>query len=411
LKRVVVTGMAGLSPIGNDWETVKASFHAMRGGVKPQPDWAQYKGLNTQLGAPIVPYTMPPERFNRKNMRSMGIVAKYAVASADLALIDAGLRDDRDFLQSGGVGVAFGSSTGSPDAVGDFAHMLIDKTTENNTPTTPNRRLPHSTSVNVAVYFGLRGRVYTTSTACTSGSQAIGLAYEAIRDGRQVAMVAGGAEELTPTEAAVFDTLFATSCKNQDPEHTPRPYDRDRDGLVVGEGAGTVILEELEHAKARGARIYAEVVGFGTNCDGSHVTQPYAPTQAICLKLALDSAGLDPGAVDYVNGHGTATGHGDIAETTSTREVFGRRVPISSFKGHMGHTLGACGALEVWMSLKAACDGFVAPTLNLDNVDPECADLDYVMGGVRKFQPEVIMSNNFAFGGINTSLIFKLWRE
>lgn len=411
MRRVVVTGMAGLSPIGNDWDSVKASLFAMRGGVKPQPDWAQYQGLNTQLGAPIVPYTLPPERFNRKNTRSMGIVAKYAVGAADLALIDAGLRDDVEFLQSGRVGTAFGSSTGSPDAVGDFAHMLIDKTTANITATTYIRMMPHTTTVNVAVYFGLRGRVYTTSTACTSGSQAIGLAYEAIRDGRQDAMVAGGAEELTPTEAAVFDTLFATSCKNQDPEHTPRPYDRDRDGLVVGEGAGALVLEELEHAQARGARIHAELIGFGENCDGNHVTQPYAPTQAVCLKLALESAGIDAGAVDYVNGHGTATEHGDIAETTSTREVFGRRVPISTFKGHMGHTLGACGALEAWMALKAAADGFVAPTLNLDNVDPRCGDLDYIMGGVRKFQPEIIMSNNFAFGGINTSLIFKLWRN
>jgi 3-oxoacyl-[acyl-carrier-protein] synthase II len=407
---VVVTGMAGLSPLGNNWAEVKAALEGMRSGVKVLPEWAQYQGLNTRLGAPLAPYRFPPERFSRKDTRSMGTVARYAVAASDLALADAGLLHDKSFLQSGRVGVAYGSSTGSPDAVGDFAHMLFAKTTANITATTYIRMMPHTTSVNIAVYFGLRGRVYSTSTACTSGSQAIGLACEAIREGHQDAMLAGGAEELSPTEAAVFDTLFATSCKNQDPEHTPRPYDRDRDGLVVGEGAGTLVLEELEHARARGARIYAEVLGFGSNCDGSHVTQPSAPTQAACLRLALDSAGLDPGAVDYVNGHGTATEHGDIVETIATREVFGRALPFSTFKGHMGHTLGACGALEAWMALAAARDGFVAPTLNLEHVDARCADLDYIKGAVRKFQPEIIMSNNFAFGGINTSLIFKLWR-
>jgi 3-oxoacyl-[acyl-carrier-protein] synthase II len=406
----VVTGMAGLSPIGNSWDEVRANLQAMKGGVQRMEDWAQYKGLNTQLGAAIPPYTLPPDRFNRKALRSMGRVAQLATAAADLALAEAGLRDDKAFLGSGRVGVAFGSSTGNPDAVGDFAHMLIDKTTDGITATTYIRMMPHTTSVNIAVFFGLQGRVYTTSTACTSGSQSVGLAFEAIRDGRQDAMIAGGAEELTPTEAAVFDTLFATSCKNQSPDSTPRPYDRDRDGLVVGEGAGALVLEEYEHAKARGARILAEVVGFGTNCDGVHVTQPNAPTQAICMRLALESAGLDSGAIDYVNGHGTATEHGDIAETTATREVFGRPVPLSTFKGHMGHTLGACGALEAWMSLKAAAEGWVAPTLNLNHVDPRCGDLDYIMGAPRQFQPGILMSNNFAFGGINTSLIFKLWR-
>lgn len=410
MKRVVITGMAGLSPIGNSWETVRANLQGMKGGVQRMEDWAQYKGLNTQLGAPIPPYQMPPDRFPRKALRSMGRVAQLATAAADLALEQSGLRQEKDFVQGGRMGVAFGSSTGNPDAVGDFAHMLINKNTDGITATTYIRMMPHTTSVNIAVYFGLQGRVYTTSTACTSGSQSIGLAFEAIRDGRQDAMIAGGAEELTPTEAAVFDTLFATSCKNQSPESTPRPYDRDRDGLVVGEGAGALILEELEHARARGAKILAEVIGFGTNCDGAHVTQPSYPTQAVCMDLALADAKLDSASVDYVNGHGTATEHGDIAETTATRKVFQRRIPLSTFKGHVGHTLGACGALEVWMSLRAADEGWVAPTLNLKNVDPRCAELDYVMGAPRALKPGILMSNNFAFGGINTSLLFKLWR-
>jgi 3-oxoacyl-[acyl-carrier-protein] synthase II len=249
--------------------------------------------------------------------------------------------------------------------------------------------------------------VYTTSTACTSGSQSIGLAYEAIKDGRQDLMIAGGAEELTPTEAAVFDTLFATSVKNNDPTHSPRPFDKDRDGLVVGEGAGAAILEEREHALARGARILAEVIGFGTNCDGTHVTQPSAATMAQSMRLALADAGLSPDAIGYVNAHGTATEHGDIAETTATRAVFGRPVAISSLKSYMGHTLGACGVLESWMTLGMQKEGWVAPTLNLANVDPRCADLDYVQGEARPLRTEIVMSNNFAFGGINTSLIFR----
>jgi 3-oxoacyl-[acyl-carrier-protein] synthase II len=180
--------------------------------------------------------------------------------------------------------------------------------------------------------------------------------------------------------------------------------------LVVGEGSGALILEELEHALARGARIHAEVVGFGTNCDGSHVTQPQAETMAEAVQAAVDDSGLDPSEIGYVNAHGTATEHGDIAETRATRKVFGRPVPISSLKSYFGHTLGACGALEAWMSVGMMNEGWMAPTLNLDNVDERCADLDYVRGDVRELSMGAVMSNNFAFGGINTSLIFKKWR-
>jgi 3-oxoacyl-[acyl-carrier-protein] synthase II len=369
-------------------------------------DWTQYRGLNTLLAAPAKPHELPAEVYPRKVLRSMGPVARMAVRVTELALREAGLYGD-PLLRGGRAGVAYGSSTGSPEAIGDFANMLINKTTEAISATTYIRMMPHTTSVNIAVHFGLQGRVYTTSTACTSGSQSIGLAYEAIKDGRQDIMIAGGAEELTPTEAAVFDTLFATSVKNNDPTHSPRPFDKDRDGLVVGEGAGTLILEEREHALARGARILAEVAGFGTNCDGTHVTQPSAATMAHSMRLALADAGLSPDAIGYVNAHGTATEHGDIAETTATRAVFGRPVAISSLKSYMGHTLGACGALEAWMTLGMQKEGWVAPTLNLANVDPRCAELDYVKAEARPLRTELVMTNNFAFGGINTSLIFR----
>lgn len=409
MKRVVVTGMAGISPLGCDWASVRERLRAGLGAVVRMPEWEQYRGLNTLLAAPAAPFELPPKDYPRKATRSMGRCSLMAVRASDLALRDAGLHG-HPVLGSGDAGVAYGSSTGSPDAVGDFARMLIEKSTDGITATTYIRMMPHTSPVNIAVYFGLKGRVYTTSSACTSGSQAIGYAYEAIKTGKQLVMVAGGCEELTPTEAAVFDTLFATSTANASPESTPRPFDRDRDGLVVGEGAGTLVLEELEHALRRGARIHAELAGFGTNCDGAHVTQPSAETMATAVRMAVEDSGLAVEEIGYVNAHGTATEQGDITESKATEMVFRRPVAISSLKSYMGHTLGACGALEAWMSIGMLQEGWVAPTVHLDNVDPRCANLDYVRGTWRPLETGAVMTNNFAFGGINTSLIFKRWR-
>jgi 3-oxoacyl-[acyl-carrier-protein] synthase II len=265
----------------------------------------------------------------------------------------------------------------------------------------------HTTPVNIGVFFGLKGRVITTSSACTSGSQGVGYAFEAIRAGAQDIMLAGGAEELCPTEAAVFDTLYATSTRNDQPDSSPRPFDRDRDGLVIGEGACTLVLERRDHALARGAKIYAEIVGFDTNADGAHVTQPSPETMQRVLEMALANAGLSPDAIGYVSAHGTATDRGDLAESHATYNVFGENMPISSLKSYMGHTLGACGALESWLASEMMNSGWFAPTLNLDNVDPECATLDYIRGAGRDLDVEYVMNNNFAFGGINTSLIFR----
>jgi 3-oxoacyl-[acyl-carrier-protein] synthase II len=285
--------------------------------------------------------------------------------------------------------------------------MLLSKTLDGITATTYIRMMGHTAPVNIGVFFGLKGRVYTTSSACTSGSQGIGYAFEAVRSGAQDLMVAGGAEELCPTEAAVFDTLYATSTSNDHPETAPRPFDRDRDGLVIGEGACTLILERRDHALARGAKIYAEIVGFETNSDGAHVTQPSSDMMQRVMQLALDSADLDAGAIGYVSAHGTATQRGDIAESHATRNVFGEHVPISSLKSYMGHTLGACGALESWLAIEMMNNGWFAPTINLENVDPECAELDYIVGDGRELDVEYVVNNNFAFGGINTSLIFR----
>jgi len=321
-------------------------------------------------------------------------------------LEDAGLLDD-PLLKSGWLGISYGSSAGTPRAIGDFGKMIEEKTTKGINATTYIKMMEHTAPVNIGVFFGITGRVITTSSACTSGSQGIGYAYEAIRSGRQRAMIAGGAEELCATEAAVFDTLFATSVRNDAPHTTPSPFDAGRDGLVIGEGAGTLILEDLEYAKARGATIYAEIVGFGTNSDGCHVTQPNPDTMKIAMEMALADAGLPPSAIGYINAHGTGTQHGDIAESHATAQVFGNKMPISSLKSYMGHTLGACGALEAWASIEMMQEGWFAPTINLKQVDPACADLDYIIAEGRKLECEYVMSNNFAFGGINASLVVK----
>ena len=326
-----------------------------------------------------------------------------------MALQEAGLLRD-PLLRSGQVGISYGSSSGSPDALGDFSQMLVKKTTVGINANTYLKMMSHTAAVNIGVFFGIRGRVIPTSSACTSGSQGIGYAYESIKFGRQVAMIAGGAEELNPSQAAVFDTLFAVSGRNTSPEATPRPFDRDRDGLVVGEGACTLVLEDLNHARARGATIHAEIVGYGTNSDGTHVTQSNAETMRVAMELALEDAGLSPEAIGYINAHGTATTHGDIEESVAVFKLFGKRTPISSLKSYMGHTMGACGALEAWITIEMMKTDHYFPTINLETVDPACADLDYIRGEGRILNCEYVMSNNFAFGGVNTSLIVRRWR-
>ncbi|MFZ5844138.1 MAG: beta-ketoacyl-ACP synthase [Pseudomonadota bacterium] len=407
-KRVVVTGMAGITSLGSDWDSVAANLRAGKSGIRYMPEWERFDGLNTRLGGPVTDFTVP-EHYSRKKIRSMGRVALLGTVATERALKDAGLLDDPQ-IKDGRMGISYGASAGSMEPVKAFGNMLSTGSMAGITSSSYIQMMAHTAPVNIAVFFELKGRIITTSSACTSGSQGIGYAYEAIKYGKQKLMVAGGAEELTGAEAAVFDTLFATSTRNDTPELTPRPFDKDRDGLVVGEGAGTLILEELEHAQARGAKIYAELVGYGCNSDGAHITQPEAETMAVAMKLALDDADLPPSAIGYVNAHGTATDRGDIAETAATASVFGNAMPISSLKSYFGHTLGACGAQEAWLSIEMMNRGWFAPTINLVNRDERCAELDYIVGNGRELQTDYVMSNNFAFGGINTSLIFKRWR-
>ncbi|CAD2267826.1 MULTISPECIES: beta-ketoacyl-ACP synthase [Pseudomonadaceae] len=406
-RRVVVTGMAGITSLGSDWTSIEANFSANRSGIRRMAEWDRFTELNTRLAGPVDDFSVPPH-WTRKQLRSMGRVSRLSVLAAERALADAGLLEDAS-IRDGRMGVACGSSTGSTEEIKAFGNMLLNSVADGLNANSYIRMMPHTTAANISIFFGLTGRVIPTSSACTSGSQGIGYAYEAIKFGRLPLMLAGGAEELCATEAMVFDALYATSLKNDAPHTSPRPYDSGRDGLVIGEGAGMLVLEELEHALARGATIHAELVGFGSNADGQHATKPEQLTMRRAMELALEDAGLAPAAIGYVNGHGTATEQGDIAETQATQALFGSGMPISSQKSFLGHTLGACGALESWFSIEMMNRDRYIHTLNLDEVDPRCGDLDYLRGAPRTMQHEYVMNNNFAFGGINTSLIFRRW--
>lgn len=405
-KRVVITGIGALSAFGREWTSVQTSFAAKHNAVRYMPEYEEFTELEARLAAPLAAPYVAPQHWTRKQLRSMGLVAQYTVDAAEQALAQAGLLGDACIL-NGNMGVAAGSSSGSPADILDLG-LMLSKLPNRFNANTYVRMMPHTTAANVEIFFGLTGRLIPTSSACTSGSQGIGYAYEAIKYGKIPMMLAGGAEELSASQVLVFDSLYAASRRNGQPETTPRPYDCDRDGLVIGEGACMMVLEELEHAQARGATIIAEIVGYGANSDGSHITRPEMATMQRCMELALTDAGLPAGAIGYVSGHGTATEQGDIAETQATANVFGH-IPLSSQKSYLGHTLGACGALESWFSIEMMRNNWFAPTLNLDNVDERCGEVDFIRGDGRTIETEFVMNNNFAFGGVNTSLIFKRW--
>lgn len=400
----MITGAGNISSLGSKWSEVSERLKSGQNSVQYMTDWDQYPELKTRLGAPVLDFELP-DHYRAKQKRSMGRVSQMAVLASEIALKDAGLHGDA-ILKSGNVGVSYGSATGSSDAALEFFGLLEGKSMSRINTTTYIRMMSHTAAVNIGVMFGTQGRMYTTSSACTAGSQGVGFAYEAIRSGQQVAMIAGGAEELCPTQAAVFDTILAASLSNQEPSSAPRPFDRDRDGLVLGEGATTLILEEYQHAKQRGANILAEVVGYGTNTDGGHMIRPRQATMEKVMQLALEDAALSKEQIGYVSAHGTATEHGDIAESAATYSVLGEK-PISSLKSYTGHSLGACGAFELWATINMMNEGWFAPTVNLNQVDDQCAPLDFIQHEIRAIDTEIVMSNNFAFGGINTSLIVK----
>lgn len=409
MKRVVVTGVGAITAFGRSWHEIKTAFQRKQNAVKTM-NWSdKYPELEAQLGAPVPDYT-PPPHWTRKQLRSMGKVAQLCVDAAENALKSADLmigHEINPMLKDGRMGVACGSSTGSTKDIQDLG-LMISGLPNNFNANTYIRIMPHTTAANIGIFFGLSGRIIPTSSACSSGSQGIGYAYESIKYGMSQLMLAGGGEEFCPSEVYVFDSLYAASRNNDNPRKTPRPYDKRRDGLVIGEGACIFVLEELEHALSRKATIIAEIVGYGANSDGSHVTRPQKETMQRCMALALKDAALKPTQIGYVNGHGTATEQGDIAETLATEAIFGH-IPLSSQKSYLGHTLGACGALESWFSIEMMRDGWFAPTINLDEIDERCGKLDYIRGNGQEIRTDYVMNNNFAFGGVNTSLIFKRW--
>ena len=404
-KRVVITGMSLISPLGSTLNSAYERLHILKNCIQNDPSLGNYKGMHTRLNSKVKDFILPDD-FTRKTTRTMGDVSILAVASAKSALSDANLLDN-PIISSGETGVSYGSCSGSMEPLMDFYSVCVNHELKNLNSGSYIKMMPHTTAANISLYFKTKGRLIPTSTACTSGAMGIGYAYEAVKNGLQTVMIAGGAEEYAPTNIGVFDTLFATSTKNETPDLTPSPFDRDRDGLVIGEGAGTLILEEYEHAKKRGAKIYAEIIGFATNTDGTHITNPNPVTMAEVMKLALKDANLSSQNIGYINAHGTGTINGDIAESKATYEVFGNKIPISTIKSYTGHTLGACGAIEAILSIQMMNNNWFCPTLNLNNVDEKCAELDYIMQKPREIETKFIMSNNFAFGGVNTSLIFK----
>lgn len=400
----MITGVGLVTPIGHSMDEVSRGLREGVSGVRYQHAWDEIGHLSTKLGGEVRGLRLAGS--DRKKLRTMGRVARLALTATESAIADAGLREDE--VQHPRTGLAYGSTHGSSSSYVEFAGPLLARMSfEGLPPTSYLKFMTHTCAANLAQCYGITGRVVSTCAACVSGSQAIGAGFEAIRAGKADVMICGGAEELHWTHAGIFDGMYATSTRNDTPDRTPRPFDAARDGLVVAEGAGTVVLEEYEHARKRGAVIHAEVLGYGASCDGTHVTNPSAEGMAAAIREALRDAAISPEDVDYVNAHATATEVGDLAESRAMHAVFGDRTPVSSSKGFMGHTLGACGAIEVGLCVVMMRDGFLAPTKNLEEVDPRCAPLDHVMGSARDERPSIVVSNNFAFGGLNTSLVLK----
>jgi 3-oxoacyl-[acyl-carrier-protein] synthase II len=401
---VVITGIGIASPVGNDLAQVMQALRTGRSGIRAIPEWRGVDGLAVAVGGLVEGIDLQAA-IPRKYRRSMGRVAQLCAYATDRAIADAGLASE--LVQGGNVGLAVGSTTGSPAATLEYYRNLLGPGARANKATAFLQVMSHTCAANVALCFGITGRVWGPNSACTSASQAIGLGFETLRAGAQDVMICGGAEEVHFTTAVTFNLAGAASTGfNDAPTSTPRPFDARRDGMVVGEGAGVLVLEREAHARARQARIYGEVVGFSTTCDGEHITSPAEAGMVRAMELGLKSAGLAASDIDYINAHATGTSLGDSTEARATARVFGDRVPVSSTKGHIGHTLGACGAIESVFVLGMMKEGFVAPTLNLETIDPECAGVWHLQAPLERRVRHAI-NNNFAFGGINTSLVLR----
>lgn len=404
MKRVVITGLGAVSPLGTDVAALMQGIEEGKSAVRYMDGWNQYTGLRSLVGAPAT--VVNEKLIPRTIRRSMGRMSIFSVQAADQALADSGI--DREMISTGRIGCVVGSTTGSARSLNEVFELMLP---EKDLTCLPAMKffqcVSHTAAMNLAHYLGLTGYVMATSAACASGLQAVGAGYDLIRLGKQDAMLCGGAEELHPTVTGSFDILFATSANfNHEPERTPRPFDANRDGLVCGEGSGILLLEEYEHAVKRKAGIYAEIIGYHTCGSGAHVSQSNKDSIVECFRRALKDAGIGPEDVDYINAHATATIHGDKEEAEAIREVFGGFVPVSSLKGYIGHTLGASGSIELIASLIMMDKGCIYPTRNLESVGRDCEGIYHVMSKLDK-EIRILFKNCFAFGGINASIVCK----
>jgi len=377
-----------------------------RSGVRLMGDWQKIGGLRSHVAAPVPAFDAKP-LLPRTMRRTMGKMAVYATLAAQEAVSDAGLSEAR--LRSGDVGVAIGSTTGSPESYQSFyEHFLPEMSVEGMRSGIFFQLMGHSCAANVALALGIRGEQWAPTSACTSAAQAIGLGYLLIQSGRQQMMLCGGADEAHPSVTMVFDVVGAASRRHQAPLATPRPFDVNRDGVVCGGGSGVLVMESLDSALERGAEIYGEVMGFGHVNDSSHIANPHESSMARAMTNALAEAGVAPEAIDYVNAHATATDLGDPAEAAAIRRIVGGDTPVSSFKGHLGHTLGAAGALETIILLEMLRRQEVIPTLHLDTIDPACAGID-LPRTIDARPLQTVLKNNFALGGVNVAVVLRRW--
>ncbi len=406
-RRVAITGCGAITPIGRSKADILA--HLTRGvsGVKP----LRRDGLLTdhiESGVfGTVDYPIAYD-FARRFRKTMGPVSYYACQVAEEALAASGL--DEAFITSGRLGVAFGSTHGSPTVQREIYRTFFGEDERDYAAIGAVdylKSMVHTTAVNITKMFGITGRVLSSCTACTTSSQSIGFGYEMIKFGIQDAMLCGGADEYDTTTVAVFDNLLACSVEfNDTPEKTPRPFDRRRDGLVVGEGAGALVLEEYEHARKRGAQILGEVIGFSCNNNGGDLILPNIDGITETIRLVLKDAGVGPDAVDVVSAHATATKMGDVIEAKAIAAVYGDRPRVTALKSYMGHTMGSCGAIESIITLYMMQEGLAVPTLNLEEVDPRCNMLRHVREP-EKADIHTVAVQNFAFGGVNTCLLLR----
>ena len=400
-RRAAVTGIGVVSPLGNSAEELYRGLMENRSGIRAMTEWHDEFGRNI-AGAPAVPDPTEVKKISRKVRRTMGNAALFAGLAAQEAVAQSGL--DPALFTSGRVGCVIGSTVGSASSMTEACVADYEGRRNDLSACHFFRLMSHSSSFNVADMFGINGPQLSTNSACASGLQALGTALELIQLGKVDAVLAGGSDESTPLVAASFQLLYALAEEESpEPDKLSRPFDAGRTGLVCGEGAGILVVEELEHAKRRGAPILFEIAGYATNCSGWHVSHSDELQIANCMKAALADAGIAPGEVDYVSAHATGTKVGDAAEAAAIRAVLGGDTPVSSLKGHLGHTLGASGALELAAVAGMMRDGVVLPTRNLENVE-DCSGI-LLPREVQERKLRVCIKNSIAFGGVNASLV------